>query len=154
MRVRSSSSWRQTEIERFLQDTIIPVRLAFLAADGEPLIISLWYAYRDGCIYCASQQDARVIQHLRSSAAVAFEVAGDQPPYRGVRGQGRATLDAANGGDVLQNLVDRYLGDRDTEFARWLLGRADKEVAIVIRPDWVTSWDFSSRMPTQAHGPQ
>ncbi|MDJ0927837.1 MAG: pyridoxamine 5'-phosphate oxidase family protein [Gammaproteobacteria bacterium] len=150
MRIRTSSSWQQAEIEAFLRDTIIPVRLAFLASDGEPLIISLWFEYRDGCVYCASQQDARVIAHLQSSAAVAFEVAGDQPPYRGVRGQGHAELDPAKGGDVLRNLIDRYLGDRNTKFARWLLSRAEDEVAIVIRPDWVTSWDFSQRMPTRS----
>lgn len=42
--------------------------------------------------------------------------------------------------------MDRYLGTRDSGFARWLLARQDREVAIRIEPDWLTSWDYGERM--------
>ena len=49
---------------------------------------------------------------------------------------------------ILTQLIDRYLGAEDTQFGEWLMGRAANEVAIKIEPDWLTSWDFGSRMRT------
>jgi hypothetical protein len=73
-------------------------------------------------------------------------VAGDEPPYKGVRGQGRAELRPADGVRVLTELLDRYQGGRETPLARWLLARADREVAVRIDIDWLTAWDYSARM--------
>ena len=67
-------------------------------------------------------------------------------PYQGVRGQGQVTLLQAEGEAVLRRLIERYLGTQDSEFARWLIQRAETEVAIRIQPNWLTSWDFSGRM--------
>ena len=70
----------------------------------------------------------------------------NEPPYRGVRGQGRAHLLPEAGAARLEVLLDRYLGDRESNLARWLLSRAEDEVAIRIEPSWLTAWDFSARM--------
>ncbi|MEO8443888.1 MAG: pyridoxamine 5'-phosphate oxidase family protein [Gammaproteobacteria bacterium] len=144
--IRKSSAWKAAGIEQFLLGAEIPVRLACLGKDGTPLICSLWYHYDQGSIWCATQLDARLVTLLGNDPRCAFEIAGDQPPYRGVRGQGSASLSREDGPAVLQRLVDRYLKSRETAFARWLLSRQDDEVAIRIQPDWLTSWDFSGRM--------
>jgi hypothetical protein len=47
---------------------------------------------------------------------------------------------------VLAELLDRYQGGRATPLARWLLARADREVAVRIEIDWLTAWDYSARM--------
>jgi hypothetical protein len=75
-----------------------------------------------------------------------FEVAGDAAPYRGARGQGRATLSGDAGPVLLLRLIDRYLQRRDSAFAQWLIARREYEVAIRIEPQWLTSWDYSARM--------
>jgi hypothetical protein len=144
--IRSGSAWSAPQIEQYLRETCIPVRLAFLATDGAPLLCSLWYLYDSGFIWCATQRGARLTALLARDGRCAFEVAGDDPPYRGVRGQGEASLCVAEGPDVLLRLIDRYLHRRDSGFARWLVARSDQEVAIRIRPRWLTSWDFGARM--------
>jgi nitroimidazol reductase NimA-like FMN-containing flavoprotein (pyridoxamine 5'-phosphate oxidase superfamily) len=130
----------------FLTATVIPVRLACQDAHNRPLVTSLWYLYRDGELWCATQESARLVAMLRRNSAVGFEVAGDTPPYHGVRGQGQAELVAARGPDTLEQLIDRYLGRRDSGLAGWLLARRDTETAIRIRPDWMTAWDYRRRM--------
>lgn len=144
--LRSSSAWDIQHINEFLQTALIPIRLACTDSDGVPLICSLWYLHADGVFWCATQQSAHVVRLLERSPACGFEVAPDSMPYRGVRGQGRVTLLPEQGPSVLLQLIDRYLGSRETNFAEWLIDRSAKEVAIRIEPDWLTSWDFGSRM--------
>jgi len=144
--IRAGSAWPAARIAGFLEQTVIPVRLGCLSSNGSPLICSLWYLFDGDAIWCATQESARIVTWLERDARCGFEVAPEQPPYRGVRGQGRATLSAADGPVVLEKLVDRYLGTRDTGFARWLLARSDREVAVRIDADWTTSWDFDERM--------
>ena len=109
-------------------------------------MLSLWYVWLDGALWCATGPRARILKLLRREPRCGFEVAGDAPPYRGVRGQGRAQLHPERGAETLAMLVDRYLGTRETPFAQWLLARAASEVAIRIEPQSIASWDFRARM--------
>lgn len=144
--LRPGSAWQISQVERFLAESEIPVRLGCVTRSGGPLVCSLWYLYEEGRLWCATQADAALVAMLRHDPRCAFEVAGDRMPYRGVRGGGRAVLSGADGPAVLGRLVERYLHERDSAFARWLLSRQDEEVAIRIDCDWLTSWDFSRRM--------
>ena len=151
--IRSGSAWTGAAIEQYLRSTEIPVRLACLSTSGAPLLASLWFYYDDEAIWCATPRSAAVADLLSKDPRCAFEIAGDQMPYRGVRGQGSARLSREDGPLVLQRLIDRYLHSRDSDFARWLLARQDDEMAIRIEPTWLNSWDFSSRMKPQHRSP-
>jgi nitroimidazol reductase NimA-like FMN-containing flavoprotein (pyridoxamine 5'-phosphate oxidase superfamily) len=144
--LRSNSAWPSVRIEQFLREATIPARLAVVTAGGAPLVCSLWYVYEDGALWFATRRDARLVAMLQREPRCGFEVAGDAAPYRGVRGQGRGTLSAERGPAVLVRLVDRYLGTRDSKFARWLLARQQQEIAIRVDFEWLTSWDFTARM--------
>jgi len=134
------------QVERHLRDTVVPVRLACLTASGSPLVLSLWFLYRAGALWCASRPRAHVVRHLERDARCAFEVARDAPPYRGVRGQGRAQVARDAGGRLLGELIERYLGATDSRLARQLLAGAADEVAIRITPTRLVSWDYTERM--------
>jgi nitroimidazol reductase NimA-like FMN-containing flavoprotein (pyridoxamine 5'-phosphate oxidase superfamily) len=144
--IRPSSAWGRAQIEAFLGECVIPVRLAVLNSESLPLVCSLWYLYDEGCLWCATQRTASVVKLLAREPFCGFEIAPDSMPYRGVRGQGRVTLDDATGSRTLTRLIDRYLGTRESGFAQWLMARSNAEVAIRVEPEWMTSWDFSQRM--------
>jgi nitroimidazol reductase NimA-like FMN-containing flavoprotein (pyridoxamine 5'-phosphate oxidase superfamily) len=146
MPVPVTGPYSEDEVERYLRETVVPVRLACLTASGWPLVLSLWFLYRDGTLWCASRPGARVVEHLERDARCAFEVAREAPPYRGVRGQARATVLGAAGGRLLGELIDRYLSARTSPLARRLLAGAADEVAIRIVPTRLTSWDYTARM--------
>lgn len=110
------------------------------------MLFSVWFMYSDGALWCATQSTAKIAVALENNPRCAFEVAGDNPPYRGVRGQGLARVTAENATEVLTALIDRYQGNRNTSLARWLLERAKDEVAIRIDPVRVASWDYTPRM--------
>jgi len=138
--------WSQADVDVFLAGTRVPLRLACNGASGHPVLASLWFLPREGRLWCATQRSARVASLLERDGRCAFEVAEEQAPYHGVRGQGVAVLHAGKGEAILRDLVDRYLDDPESRFARWLLARAADETAIAIEPRTMFSWDYRERM--------
>lgn len=144
--LQAGASPTDAAIIAFLEDSRIPLRLAVNDASGCPLVVSLWFLYEDGAIWCATNAKARVLAHLSREGRCGFEVAGDTPPYRGLRGRGQVSLHPERGGAVLKHLLARYGIAADSRLAAMLLARIDQEVAIRIAPERFSSWDFSRRM--------
>jgi nitroimidazol reductase NimA-like FMN-containing flavoprotein (pyridoxamine 5'-phosphate oxidase superfamily) len=140
-----SGPWGKSQIDAFLDETVIPIRVAS-AGRTSPLVQSLWFLYDDDAIWCASQAESVLTRRLRADPRCGFEIAGDLPPYRGVRGTGRAELLTEPAPTILGRLISRYLGDEPNPLATWLMSRIDSEVAIRISDLRVTAYDFSSRM--------
>lgn len=138
--------WSESEAARFLEAARFPLRLSVNGSTGWPVLLSLWFVPLDGALWCASVDDARVVRLLARDPRCAFEAAADTMPYRGVRGRATATLEPGRGEEILRRLIARYLGGEDGRLARWLLSRAEREVAIRIAPERLTSWDFTARM--------
>jgi len=122
------------------------------AWSSQPMICSLWFRYREGRLLCATKDDSTVARRLREDPRCGFELAPNEPPYFGVRGRGRASISSDGAIELLGELIDRYLGGRDSELATWLLGNAENEVTISIEPEGITSWDYSSRMSPTSSG--
>jgi nitroimidazol reductase NimA-like FMN-containing flavoprotein (pyridoxamine 5'-phosphate oxidase superfamily) len=144
--MRRKGPWSKNEIERFLQQARVPLRLACNGASGHPVIASLWFVPLDGSLWCATQRTASVASRLREDRRCAFEIARETAPYRGVRGQALAELHDERGEEILRLLIDRYLEDPTSRLARWLLSRVRQETAIAIEPLTLLSWDFRERM--------
>lgn len=140
-----SGPWNMPAVDAFLTASVIPVRVATDGRTG-PLVQSMWFLWRDGVLWCATQDSAVITHRLTADPRCGFEVAGDLPPYRGVRGQGRAEILPDAGPTLLGELIERYLGSTSSGLAQWLLGRADHEVALAIRPEHLATWDYRQRM--------
>lgn len=144
-----SGPWDQPQVAAWLEQARIPVRLAVLAPRG-PLVVSLWFHFDGEALWCATRDTADVVTHVRADPRVGIEVAGDLPPYRGVRGTGRGELFPDAGIDTLEVLLARYLDARNADLAdRLRAAAADGEVALRIAALKLTSWDFSGRMRPQ-----
>ena len=134
------------EAKEYLDTIRIPMRIAIKTEDKWPWVISLWFLHQEGLLYCATQKHAKIIGHLENDNRCAFEIAADTPPYCGIRGKARASIDESLGAEILEKLLARYLGGTDNELAQNLLARRDSEVAIVLNPLGVYTWDFRDRM--------
>ena len=132
--------------ERYFLETKIPLRLACVSDSGWPVVLSLWFLYENGFLYCATQQSALVVSYLLSEPRCSFEIAADQPPYCGVRGRAIATIDEYRGLEILERLLYRYLGDVENHLAQKLLARKTAEVAIQLEIKSFNSWNFTNRM--------
>jgi Pyridoxamine 5'-phosphate oxidase len=144
--MRLTGPWSTAEIDGFLAASIIPLRLAVVTGSGEPLVLSLWFIPLEGALWCATPRTALVAGALRANPRCAFEVAGDQPPYKGVRGQANVKLHDDRGADILRRMLYRYAIAPDGKLGRMLIARAGNETALRIEPHRMTSWDFTGRM--------
>ncbi|QCC46558.1 pyridoxamine 5'-phosphate oxidase family protein [Halobellus limi] len=95
---------------------------------------------------CATGADAAVVEYLRNDPEVAFEVSTNEPPYKGVRGRGTASIEPDTDKRLLRSLFERYLGGTDNDLGDFLLDPDREEVRIRIRPERLHSWDFTERM--------
>ena len=132
--------------EQYLAETRIPLRLSCISASGWPVVLSLWYLFEEGNLFCATPLRSKVVSYLAYEPRCAFEVASDQPPYCGVRGRALATIDRERGLEILERLLNRYLGGTENALAQRLLGRSQPEVAIRLTPSTYHSWNFTDRM--------
>lgn len=145
--INKKSSWDATGISAFLEEAVIPVRIA--VPDGEyPMICSVWFLHdaARGELLCVSHKDSRLIKLLTRHPHCGFEIAPNAPPYKGVRGKADISLDPRQARLTLERLIARYLGDGNQSLANWLLSRADDEIVIRLKPVSITSWDYSNRM--------
>jgi nitroimidazol reductase NimA-like FMN-containing flavoprotein (pyridoxamine 5'-phosphate oxidase superfamily) len=144
--------WSLPAIEQFLDEVQFPLRLACTSRDGYPRVVSVWYAYQDGALLCVSHRKSALIRLLEQDPRVGFEISPNDPPYHGVRGQGRASLAPLGDHDVLEVLLDRYLGQQESRVGNWLLARKDEEILITVQPERLFSWDYRQRMADVSSG--
>jgi hypothetical protein len=143
-----TGEWDRAGVTAFLADAHVPIRVACRTPAGGLWMLSLWYDFDPdaGEFVCATAADADVVGYLRADDGVAFEVSTNDPPYRGVRGNGHATISPDDGKETLRSLLERYLGGTDSSLAQRLLDPDRDEVVIRIDPDRCYSWDFTERM--------
>lgn len=144
--VTVSGEFSKDEIATFLDERTVPIRLGCRRPDGNPWMLSLWYRYRGGVFECATAADADVVTYLDHDPSVSFEVSTNDPPYRGVRGNGTAAVDPDEDKAVLRALLERYLDGTDSDLAQRLLSPSRREVRITVDPDRLHSWDYSDQM--------
>lgn len=141
-----TGSWARADAVAYLEEATVPIRLACRTSEGGLWMLSLWYRYRDGAFHCATSAEADVVRYLEADPGVAFEVSDNDPPYRGVRGAGTATVEPDEDKALLEALIRRYLGGTDSALADRLLAADRREVHIRIDPDRCYTWDFTERM--------
>lgn len=147
--ISAKSKWQAEEVIQFLSESRTPLRLASMDDQGYPQITSLWYLIRNGCLLCCTQPQSVIARQLLSNPRVGLEVAVNDPPYRGVSGQGDARVVQGDAQALLSELAERYLPGRDPDLKKWLLSRAETEVILEVTPRHLTSWDFRARMTAE-----
>ena len=141
----SQSLLQSKNYEDFFQ-VVTPLRFSCMTPSGFPSIISLWYLYKDGKIYCATQKNAKVISYIKENNKCAFEITIGHFPYKGVRGHGKVKLREDIAIEVLDSLIEKFIGNRDSFLSRYLIKRKENEVALEITPLRLFPWDYSKRM--------
>ena len=81
------------EAERFLESKLV-LQIATIDERGEPNIQPVWFYYDkdEGKLSIITSKFAKKTQNLRNRPTIYFSIDDENPPYRGVKGKGSATI--------------------------------------------------------------
>ena len=134
------------EVERFLESKL-NLQLATIDEQGEPNIQPVWFYYnkdREKLLITTSKL-AKKTQNLRTKPAIYFSIDDKNPPYKGVKGKGIATLVEDPDKTVSQGdrISMKYLRTLDHPIAKMTSdGSNGDNVVIEISPKFFSTWDY------------
>jgi hypothetical protein len=136
--------------QRLLASTI-PARLAYMALDGTPRNVPMWFHWTGRAVVIASPVDAPKMDALRARPHVALSIDGDTMPYEALMIRGLAEVEPVNGIPPEYILAaKRYLGEEGGQ--AWIDQIKTlnlKSSRITITPQWVGLLDFQTRFPRE-----
>lgn len=150
-----------TEAARELLRAAIPVRMAFVAADGTPRIVPSWFHWNGTEFVMATYIAGPAVSHpaarvaaLRANPRVALSIDTEANPPLALSIRGDAEVTEVDGlAPEYVASARRYLGE---EAAAGLVAAMDqpgtRQARISVRPDWVGLIDFVTRRPSVLGG--
>ena len=140
-------SMSKEEVDRFLENTL-NLQLATIDKQGDPNIQPVWFYYdKDGeKLWINTSKSSRKTQNIRKRPTIYFSIDDENPPVRGVKGEGIATI--IEDIKIVIPLGDRislkYLGTLDHPIAKMISEDSKKGgvVLIEISPKFFSTWDY------------
>jgi hypothetical protein len=149
----------ETDIAQRLLHSTIPARLAYVATDGTPRVISTWFVWTGDELvmatytYCRPlgiESPARRLRALRANPDVAVTIDTEHQPPAVLLLRGQVSIAEVAGVVPEQaQAAQRYLG---VEGGTAYVARADhpdtRMACIILRPTWAGVLDFQDRLPS------
>jgi hypothetical protein len=148
----------ETDIAQRLLRSTIPARLAYIATDGTPRVMSTWFVWTGDELvtatftYCPPlgiERPARRLRALRTNPDVAVTIDTEPQPPEVLLLRGRVSITEVDGMVPEQaQAARRYLGE---EGGPAYVAQAEhphtRMARIALRPTWVGVLDFQHRLP-------
>src|SRR5713101_8559668 len=140
----------QDPVSQELLQSKIPARLAYIATDGTPRVVPIWFHWNGREFVMATPPKAPKLKALAKNPKVALTIDDNAFPHKVLLVRGTARLESVEG------IVPEYAAAADRYFepeqARaWLAQlrtRISSMVRVTITPEWVGLLDFKTRFPS------
>jgi PPOX class probable F420-dependent enzyme len=143
----SIPSMTRDEAEKFLESKLT-LQLATTDEKGEPNIQPVWFYYDkdEGKLLIITSKVAKKTQNLRNRPTIYFSIDDSNPPYKGVKGKGNATIveDPNRIVPQAEKISIKYLGTLDHPAAKEMADRSKngEGILVEISPKFFSTWDF------------
>lgn len=128
----------------------IPARLAYVAKDGTPRVIPIWFHWNGKDVVMASPPKAPKLKSLAKNPKVSLTIDENGFPPKVLLIRGTARLDQVEGiVPEYEACAGRYF-DRELaqSWLKQLRTMISSQVRITITPEWVGLLDFQTRFPS------
>jgi PPOX class probable F420-dependent enzyme len=138
------------EAEEFLESRL-NLQVATIDEKGEPNIQPVWFYYDkdEGKLLILTSKSSKKTQNLTNRPTIYFSVDDENPPYKGVKGKGNATIveDPSIIVPQAEKISMKYLGTLDHPVAKEMADRSKngEGVLVEITPKFFSTWDFGKR---------
>src|SRR4051812_19197375 len=136
----TNGAMTREERKAFLDGVHIGI-LAIDEAGRAPMALPIWYVYDDGALLMNVSRDSRKAELVRAAGRATLTVQSEDPPYKYVSVEGRATLD--DGWYDQLAMATRYLGP---ELGRWYADEnpaTGESVTLRLVPERWRTYDFA-----------
>ncbi|MFN8635425.1 MAG: helix-turn-helix domain-containing protein [Chloroflexota bacterium] len=149
----TSGPFEGAELDAFLSQGLVAT-LSYLAEDGYPATVPLWYAWDGASFWLASRPGSEWAEHVRLDPRVSLAISESTPPLRRVLARGLLTEMDDPGGTHLvaveAQLAERYAGfDAAREPATAGRGRL-----LELKPERLIAWRGLLRHPKLPPDPE
>ena len=128
----------------------IPARLAYVATDGSPRVVPMWFHWNGSQVVMASPPKAPKLKALAKNSRVSLTIDTEDFPQKVLLLRGAARLDPVDG------IVPEYIAAANRYFdaaqAQAWCGQLSQMISSMVRitvtPDWVGLLDFQTRFPS------
>jgi general stress protein 26 len=140
----------QHPVAQELLHSRIPARLAYVARDGSPRVVPIWFHWNGEQIVLGTPPKAPKVQSLKQRPKVALTIDDNTFPHKVLLIRGTAQLNTVKGVPAeYAASAERYFGSEEGRAWVSRLGSMVPEmVRIVIKPEWVGLLDFQTRFPS------
>ena len=132
----------------------IPARLAYIATDGTPRVVPIWFHWNGRELVMATPPKAPKLKALAKNPRVSLTIDDNTFPHKVLLIRGSARLEPVEGiVPEYEAAAARYF---DADLAKGWLAQlrtlVSSMVRITITPDWVGLLDFQTRFPSALAG--
>jgi hypothetical protein len=140
----------QHPVSRELLQSKIPARLAYVASDGTPRVVPIWFHWDGKDFVMASPPKAPKLKALAKNPKVSFTIDDNTFPHKVLIVRGSARLQSVEGVVAEYAMAaERYFGpEQGKAWVKQLSGMVPGMVRIAITPEWVGLLDFQTRFPS------
>ena len=141
----------EQETKDFLTTQVLNLHLGTVDENGHANIHPMGYYYdpSNDRFYILTGKESKKIYNLRKDETVYFCVDDPNPPYKGVRGKGRAKIheDINFNTPIWEKIMLRYSGSLEDPKAQEVLNKLKEGESIVleISPKYFSTWDYSKK---------
>jgi PPOX class probable F420-dependent enzyme len=136
-------------VAKELLSSNIPARLAFVATDGTPRVLPIWFHWDGQQLLMGTQPNAAKLKALAQNPKVAITIDDNTFPNKVLLIRGTAKIDTVDGvvpGWALA--AERYLGpEKGRAWVEQIRAKGGRQARIAVTPEWVGVLDFQTRFP-------
>ena len=135
------------EAEKFLESKL-NLQLATIDEQGDPNIQPVWFYYDkdEEKLWINTSKFAKKTQNILKRSTIYFSIDDENPPVRGVKGKGIATIidDLKIVVPLGEKISLKYLGTLDHPIAKMISEDSKKGgvVLVEISPKFFSTWDY------------
>jgi len=132
----------------------IPARLAYIASDGTPRVVPIWFHWNGSQIVMASPPKAPKLKSLARNPKVSLTIDENGFPPKVLMIRGTARLESVEGiVPEYAACAERYFDAQMAEgWLKQLRTKVSSMVRITVTPEWVGLLDFKTRFPSALTG--
>jgi PPOX class probable F420-dependent enzyme len=127
----------------------IPARLAYVAIDGTPRVLPIWFHWDGRELVMATAPNAAKLKAIAQNPKVAVTIDDYDPQNKVLLIRGTARIETVDGvAWEYAQAAERYMGsERGKGWVEQIRARGQQQARIAITPEWVGVLDFETRFP-------